>query len=325
MWKKIGLTSLALVGLVAVVLVGLVVTGLRSWDRTFEAPYPETRATADSSVIREGAYLAYGPAHCAYCHTQPDQMARIDAGEEPPLSGGFPFQLPFGTVYTPNLTPDSATGIGRRSDAELARILRYGVRADGRAAVPFMEFHQLSDADLQAVISFLRSQPAIRHDVPPHEFNLMGKMVMAYMIKPPTIDQVPPAVAPPSAPTIERGSYLANSVAACGACHTKRSMVDGSYLAPKYSGGNEMERDSDPSFVFVTPNLTPDPRTGVIAGWTEDEFIARFRQGKVIPDSHMPWGPFSRMSDTDLRAIYRYLMSLEPVENETGPVLRRKA
>lgn len=325
MWKKIGLITLSLAGVVSLVLVGLVLMGLQRWDRTFEAPYPDVQALADSSVIRTGAYLAYGPAHCAYCHTQLDQMARIDAGEEPPLSGGFTFELPFGTVHTPNLTPDPETGIGRRTDGELARILRHGVRADGRAALPFMEFHQLSDMDLQAVISFLRAQPPVRNEVPPHEFNLMGKLVMAYMIKPPASIQEPPAAAPPSEPTVERGAYLADNVAACGGCHTKRSMMDGSYLAPRYSGGNEMERDSDPNYVFVTPNLTPDPQTGVIANWTEEEFIARFRKGKVFPDSHMPWAPFSRMSDSDLRAIYRYLMSLDPVENATSPVVRPKA
>ena len=58
--------------------------------------------------------------------------------------------------------------------------------------------------------------------------------------------------------------------------------------------------------------------------WTEEQFIARFRAGKVIQESHMPWLEFGRMSDTDLRAIYRYLRSVPPIENETGPLVQRK-
>ena len=83
--------------------------------------------------------------------------------------------------------------------------------------------------------------------------------------------------------------------------------------------------DDDASRVFVTPNLTPDPKTGHIAGWTEEQFLARFRAGRLIEGSHMPWSLFGRMSDDDIRAIYRYLRTLPPVENETGPLLQRKS
>jgi hypothetical protein len=85
-----------------------------------------------------------------------------------------------------------------------------------------------------------------------------------------------------------------------------------------------MEIDGDPTHVFRVPNLTPDPRTGHIASWTEEQFLARFRVGMAYQGSHMPWDAYKRMSDDDLRAMYRYLMSLEPVENETGPMLQTK-
>ena len=55
----------------------------------------------------------------------------------------------------------------------------------------------------------------------------------------------------------------------------------------------------------------------------EEAFVARFRRGRVVPESYMHWGPFSRMSEADLVAIYRYLQSLEPVANDTGPVVQR--
>jgi hypothetical protein len=76
--------------------------------------------------------------------------------------------------------------------------------------------------------------------------------------------------------------------------------------------------------VFAVPNLTPDPSTGHLRQWTEDQFVARFRAGPGYEGSHMPSNAFGRMSDADLRSIYQYLMVLEPVANETGPILRER-
>ncbi len=317
-------TKRTLIGLggvsTAAVLALLVYVQLR-WDRTFDAPYPGIHASTDPQVIARGKYLAYGPAHCAYCHTRADQMERIDAGETPPLSGGYEFRLPLGTIRSPNLTPDPETGIGRRTDPELARTIRHGVKADGRALLPFMEFGDLSDEDLRAVISFLRSQPGVRHRVPPYEYNLVGRAVLATMVKPHGPTGTPPARAPAEGPSVERGDYLVNRVASCAGCHSNRAM-DGSYPGPRLAGGNPMPMESRPGWALVPPNLTPDPATGHITRWTEDQFVARFRAGKTYRDSHMPWGPFGRMSDADLRSIYRYLRSVRPVRNATGPIVQ---
>jgi mono/diheme cytochrome c family protein len=320
MVRKILLNVAAALVLLIVVLVIVV---LLRWDRTFEGPIPEIRASTDSAVIATGRYLAYGPAHCAYCHNTAETAAALDRGEQPPLAGGFVFKLPVGTFRTPNLTPDSATGIGGVSDGAIARMLRQGIRTDGRAAVPFMNYQDLSEADLVAIISFLRSQPSVQRAVPPHDVNLLGKAVLAFVIKPIGPTATPPAVSPPPGPTVERGAYLVNAVGECAGCHTQRSFVDGSYTGPRLAGGAPMEADGAPGFVVVPPNLSPDPKTGRITAWTEDQFVARFRQGKLIPQSIMPWGAFGRMTDDDLRAIYRYLRTVPPVDHETGPSLRR--
>lgn len=313
-----------LLGLVVLAVGAAAIGAQLRWKRTFEVPAPALRASTDSGVIARGRYLAYGPAHCASCHTAPGQARRIEAGEEPPLTGGNEFRLPFAVIRTPNLTPDGETGIGRVSDAQLARMLRHGVRRDGRAALPFMPFQEMSDDDIVAVISFLRSQPAVRHAVPEHEVTFLGKAILAYLIEPIGPSHTPPATAPEEAPTVERGSYVANQVANCAGCHSKRSPLDGSFTGPRFAGGMTMDVEGDPEHVLVTPNLTPDPATGRITGWSEDHFVARFRAGKTIAASHMPWGAFGRMSDTDLRAIYRYLRTLEPVVSQTGPSLQRR-
>lgn len=314
--KFLGYTACAIAAIALLVVVVVLVR----WDRTFDAPYPDIHASQDPRVIERGRYIVYGPGHCVACHTDQSKHAALEAGATLPLTGGNIFTLPLGKFYTPNLTPDFETGIGRRKDGEIARILRYGVRADGRVAVPFMEFHHMSDDDLQAVISFLRSQPAIRNPIKPHEPTLLGKTILAFVLKPIGPKSTPRATAPVEEATIERGEYIANSVAGCAACHTKRSPLDGSYLSARFSGGMEMQIDKTRK--LVTPNLTPDPKTGRIASWPEEQFVGRFGAGVGIPGTHMPWRMYQRMSDTDLRAIYRYLRSLEPVVNATGPSLQ---
>jgi mono/diheme cytochrome c family protein len=310
-------------GLLAVVAV-LGVTGATTvnfrWNRTFDVPDENVTASTDSAVIARGAYLAYGPAHCAYCHNTLDKWPRLKAGERVPLSGGYVFDIGIAKVATPNLTPDQETGIGNISDGRLARMLRHNVRSSGVAAVPFMEFQNLSDEDLVALISFLRSQPAVKNPVTTREFNLIGKTVMSFVIKPSGPTGTPLAQSPAEAATVERGQYLVNNVADCAGCHTKRSQTDGSYLAPRLSGGTAMKGEDGKE--YTPPNLTPDAQTGHIYKWTEDQFLARFRAGPINGEgSHMPWAAFGKMSDDDIRAIYRYLKTVPATSNVTGPLV----
>lgn len=314
MKRKLLLGAAGIAGVLVLLVGGLVGFSTARWDHPLEVGEVGLVASDDPAVIEQGRYLAYGPAHCAYCHTTREQWPALDAGEQVPLSGGAEFRLPFGVFHSPNITPDDETGIGRASDGQLARMLRHNVLVSGRVAIPFMEFQNLSDEDVVALLSFLRSQQAVRNDVPDAQLTALGKVLMTFMIEP--IDGDPPATAPAEEPTLERGRYLATNVANCMGCHSERSMMDGSYIGPQFAGGMEMALDDDPSRGFVTPNLTPDPATGRISDWTEEQFVARFRAGPQFAESHMPWNAFRRMSDTDLRAIYRFLQSLEPVVNE---------
>ncbi len=307
-------------GLVVLAVVALLVVIQLRWQRTFDAPLPEIRASRDPAVIAQGEYLVYGPGHCAACHTPKSDAARVAAGARLPLRGGHEWSFPLGRMYSPNLTPDNETGIGRVPDAALARVLRYGVRPDGRTALPFMEFHDLSDEDLTAIISFLRAQPPVRHAVPDHQPSLLGKAVLALAMTPEGPKATPRATSPAIAPTVERGGYLASGLAGCVECHTKRN-GRGAYVGPRFAGGLEMHVDGVER-VYVTPNLTPDPKTGHIYSWTEDAFVARFKLGPLAPGSQMPWANYRNMKEDDVRAIYRFLRSLQPVQNATGPIAR---
>jgi mono/diheme cytochrome c family protein len=310
-WTGIAVGSIVLVFVAAVF-------ALQS--KTFDAPFPNIHASTDSVVIARGKHLAFGPAHCNYCHGAKEDLPKTLRGEVVEFKGGGEFKFPLGTIRTPNLTSDKETGIASLTDSEIARILRYGVYPDGKVLFDFMPFHNLSDEDLTAVISYLRTLPPVKNKVITKELNFGGMAVNAFLLKPvgPS-GEVPKEVKIDS--TIAYGKYIANSVANCVGCHTERNLMTGEFVGKPFAGGFKMVSDENPALTFTTPNLTPDDETGKISQWTEEVFIHRFRQGVQIPGTVMPWGAFKNMDETELKAIYRYLQTVEPVHNEIKSVV----
>ncbi len=290
----------------------------------FDAAYPAIKANKDSAALARGKYLVFGPGHCADCHSPAGTDSLVNAGMEVALSGGRTFALPVGAVHVPNITSDAQTGIGNLKDEEIARSLRNGVGYDGRAIIDFMPFHNTSDEDLTAIISYIRTLPPVHNEVPKHEFNMLGKFVKAFFIKPTGPDgAVEKTVTPDS--SVAYGKYMANSVANCRGCHTDRDLKTGAFIGEPFAGGFEMESQVNAKYIFHTPNISPDKKTGHIKDWNETTFISRFRKGKLIKQSPMPWGPFSRMSDMELKAIYRYLQTVTPIEKINKPIMEVKS
>jgi mono/diheme cytochrome c family protein len=285
----------------------------------FDAPYPEMTASSDSAVVERGRYLVRDLAPCASCHGDPTQRAGFFEGADVPLSGGYVFDIPPGRIYARNLTSDSETGLGNVPDRAIARALRHGVGHDGRALLPFMEMQGLSDDDLQAVVSYLRTLAPVRNAVPPHHFRLLGNIVKATVLANPIGPATTPLPRSPRGASVENGAYLVESVALCWACHTERSQATGALTGPRFGGTTGFTEADDPGRSWSPPNITSDPETGRLGRMTEDQFVARFRQGRVIPGSPMPWQAFARVAEDDLRAMYRYLKSVPPVENDVGP------
>jgi mono/diheme cytochrome c family protein len=301
----------------AVFIIGLVITVAMRQNLKFEAPYPDIHASKDSAVIARGQYLVYSVGHCADCHADPADIEKVGKGEIVDLVGGKVFDIPPGKFYARNITPDPETGIGKYTDGEIARIFRYGVKPDGTTALPFMPYQNVSDEDLTAIISYLRSMEPVKHENKEHEVNLLGRVVKAFMLTPTGPEgEVPKHV--DVAPTAEYGKYLAHSVANCRGCHTDRDLKTGKFIGEDFAGGLTFENDI-PGYKFVTPNITRDEKTGRLARWDEDFFVTRFKQGKVVPHTIMPWGPYSRMGDTELRAIYQYLKTVKTVNRDNGP------
>lgn len=300
--KKFIKVTLALVGCVSLFLLYVQI----SYQQKFEAPVVTgIKASTDSAVIAHGRYLVYSVAHCYTCH-MPDSLIRLKQIEH--MIGGHVFETPFATFYTPNLTPDSATGIGRYSDEQLARSIRYSINHDNNAMAPFMTYNAMSDNDLTAIISYLRSTIPVRNEVPPHDLNMVGKILMRFVIKPPVI--VPENIAADT--TVEYGRYLAYNVANCRGCHTNRGAT-GEFVGDPFAGGYRWDLGT---VTLTSPNLTPHDTTGWIYAWSEKDFINRFKRGRTFPESPMPWEAFSTMSENDVKAIYRFLRSLPPSSNK---------
>lgn len=333
MLKKI-LLGIAIV--LAVLILSLVIYVQTSWDKKYDIAYPDLKVSTDSAVIARGKYLVHGPAHCSTCHVATyEDMVKSDAGEDVPLKGGVIFPMgPLGTMSPNNLTPDAQTGIGRYADGELFRMMRHAVKPDGTATMAIlMPFWNMADEDLVAVVSYLRSMAPVQNEVPKADFTFIGKAVRALT---PTFKPIenptPPKTAPPMAPTLERGEYLARYVANCVGCHTARDPLTYEATGPEYAGGMEFEPfpefhvalGVDPDLWSRTPNITPHPNSALSKFTSLEEWIQRFRQGRIVMHSPMDWGPFSRMTDEDLEALWIYLNSLESIENDVGQLVFKK-
>jgi len=308
--------------IVLVIVAGLFIYIQMNWNKTFEAPYPELKAVNDSAVIARGKHLAYGPAHCGDCHAPMDRLKDIEQGNLIPLSGGWELPIPPGTFRAPNLTPDKETGIGNWSDQEIARVMRHMVSPQGKCIFPFMPFAELSDDDLVAIISFLRSQEPVKNVVPRSELSVLGKALMAFGVLTPSGTKGNPPKSVSIDSTAEYGKYLANSVANCNGCHTERDLKTGAFVGKPFAGGTVFPPDVfTGGKTFVSPNITPHPETGIMAAWSEEEFIHRIKSGRKHQGSPMAWGSFARMDTLELKAIYRYLRTVEPVEKKIKQVV----
>lgn len=288
-----------------------------------DTPLPQIVAATDAETIAHGEYIVHAVAHCSSCHSAQDKPGDTDVDFDAPLSGGYTIEAgPFGTYTAANLTPH-ATGIADMSDGEVARVIRHGVNRHGSLS-PIMRLAvgPMSDDDLTAIISWLRAQEPVDVVRPGPEYGMLAKALSRRFT--PRFSEAPPYV-PPGGISVERGRYLALGPAFCSGCHTNMDPLAGfAPIGEPLSGGMIDPDMKNPGYEIVAPNLTPDPRTGHLTSWSEDAFVARFGAGRAIPGSSMPWEAFQRMTEEDVRSIYRFLRSLEPVENETGPSYRKK-
>jgi len=266
--------------------------------------WPVVARAADSTpeLIARGRYVFGAAGGCA-CHTVPG-AGQLNAG-------GMKFDLSvFGVVYTPNITPDAETGIGKWTDPQVISAIRRGERPDGARLFPihpYKYFANVADDEIEALVAYLRSVRPVRSIVPPRALNIPV---------PSRTIATAPKVAPREGPA--RGDYLARGAAHCAECHTPRrfdaSTDDTKFLA----GGPGPERS-------LAANITPHAETG-IGRWSEAQ-IARFLRTGVKPSGQEAYSlmrtvikgtsaGFKDLTEADALAIARYLKTVPPIENK---------
>lgn len=286
--------GLVLVGLLSILfaLVSVVYgKGLLAVYGPYSVPAVNVTIAGTPEQIARGEHLA--SVLCAECHSTDATL---------PLSGGKNFfkggPVPLGSLTPPNITPGGK--IQQFSDSDIVRILRIGVEPSGRWTIMgTFPGHNLSDEDLQAVIAYLRSAPAVQKATPPAEYSPLFVLFAGAGIlplNPPTAIQ--PVSAPPKAPTIEYGEYVKNNMD-CKGCHGPTLSADGGMFSPRNAA-----------------NLTL-----IVPKWSKDDFFKALRTGVDVTGHQiqppMPWQQIGKLDDVELEALYLYLHALTPITRTT--------
>jgi mono/diheme cytochrome c family protein len=274
---------------------------------------PMTPAAAGEDAIERGEYLTRAGG-CFSCHTA--------AGGQP-LAGGRALATPFGTFYSPNITPDPEAGIGRWTDAQFLRALREGVRPDGAnyfPVFPYPSFTGVSDSDALAIKAYLFSRSPVRQNDRPHgvAFPFSWRFLQTAW-KRLFFTPGPFLPDPKRSAAYNRGAYLATALAHCGECHTPRNLFGAVRPSMRLAG------TPDGPDGQLVPNITPDPATG-IGRWERDDIVELLRTG-TTPEQSKVKGAMREviadglkyLSDEDLTAIADYLLAQPPIVHEVRP------
>lgn len=255
-------------------------------------PLDQIQRSSDPAVIARGEHLSKSVAGCATkdCH-----------GAD--YAGGNTLAMgPVATLTGPNLTPKGVAAV--YSDGELARVIRHGIKKDGRSAIfmPSQDFNWLPDSDLVAIVSYIRSVPPVDKPNGPVQIKPLGKIIdrrnQFVVDVARRIDHGNVKLAPPPAPTAEYGSFLAKG---CTGCHGER-----------LSGG---PIPGAPSSMPIPLNLTP--HESGLKGWTYEDFeklmtTGARKNGKTL-DPFMPIEGYKGMNETEKRALWAHLSTLAPL------------
>ncbi|MEM7227058.1 MAG: cytochrome c [Pseudomonadota bacterium] len=264
-------------------------------------------AAQDEDPVEHGKYLVHA-AGCVACHTVPKS--------EKYLAGGVALKTPFGTFYTPNITPDEKTGLGTWSEAQFLEALKHGRAPDGSAyypAFPYTSYSGMTDDDAKALFAYLKSVPAIEQANREHELDFpFGWRWLAGVWQSLFFEPRPFKADPDQSEAWNRGAYLVQDLGHCGECHTPRGWLGATEQDKALSGNPEGPEGKS------VPNITPGK--GGIGDWSESD-IAWYLKTGFLPDGDYVGGAMvevvtegtSKLTDDDRRAIAEYLVSVPPL------------
>jgi mono/diheme cytochrome c family protein len=262
-------------------------------------------ALAKADIVKRGEYLAKA-ADCMVCHT-------VSGNAE--YAGGLAFPLPFGTLYSTNITADKDTGIGNYSDQDFLDAVQRGIRKDGARlypAMPYTSYAFMTDADVLAIKAYLFSLPAVgrqnERNTLQFPFNQRWSMIFWSWAFNPNM-----RFAPNTAKSAEwnRGAYIAEALAHCGECHTPRNLGFALDNNRKFAGAVAAG--------WRAYDITSDKDSG-IGSWTDEEVFAYLAKGHAAGrgTASGPMGEavdhsFSQMDPADIKALVTYLRSIPAI------------
>lgn len=292
----------------ALVVVIVIVAAGVGWIARFQPiaaiQQPDPESFAGELVDQGDMLVAVGD--CVVCHTAP-------GGE--PFSGGLPLETPFGVIYSTNITPDPQTGIGSWSLDAFKRAMHQGVNREGHylyPAFPFDHFTKVTDADIEAIYSFLMTRKPVSNPAPANElafpYNqrfLMAGWDLLFLDK----GRFEPD--PEKSESWNRGAYLAEGLSHCASCHTPRNAFGAENSGAKFQGA-QIEGWHAPALDNHSPAPVP---------WTADALVNYFLDG-WDGDHGIAAGPMkevanalSVLSEDDAYAIADYVLSFQDQDN----------
>jgi mono/diheme cytochrome c family protein len=273
-------------------------------------------AQAKPTRVERGQYLAT-IGNCVSCHTVQGR---------PAFSGGREFTTPFGSIYSTNITPDKKSGIGRWSEQQFERAMRMGERADGAhlyPVFPFPSFTRISDEDIAALWAYFRTVPPAENTPPANRlkfpFNqrwLMGLWKSLFF------SQGRFSSDPTKSVEWNRGAYLVQGLAHCGACHTPRNSLGAEKESEYLSGGTHLDKvPSGEIRKWSAVNLTSSPNG--LKAWSLNDIQMYLKYGHNSRAG--PFGPMHEVieqstrhfTNADILSIATYLRSLPALGTAT--------
>jgi mono/diheme cytochrome c family protein len=283
--------------LAALVIGGAVAAFAIAWRPAIAAIEPPAPQSFDAALVKRGRDLA-AIGNCNDCHT-------VRGGKD--FAGGLPVPTPFGTIFSSNITPDAETGIGRWPEAAFRRAMRLGVNRDGQhlyPTFPYDHFTNVTDEDDRALYAYLMTREPVRAAARENQlpFPLDQRFVIAGWK---LLFLRHGAYQPDSTKSAEwnRGAYLVEGLAHCGACHTPRNLLGAERASAQFGGG-----DVDNWHAYAINAQSPAP-----VPWDADALFAYLRDG-WHPDHGVARGPMAQVVSnlssappSDVHAIATYM------------------
>ena len=295
------MTKPKIVAGIALLLIGGAFAALAiAWRPAIQAIEPPALQSFDANLVKRGRDLA-AVGNCNDCHT-------VRGGKA--FAGGLAVPTPFGAIYSSNITPDPETGIGRWSEAAFRRAMRSGVDRAGHhlyPTFPYDHFTNVTDEDDHALYAFLMTRKAVHAPARANElsFPFNQRFIVAGWK---LLFLRHEAFQPDSAQSAEwnRGAYLVEGLAHCGACHTPRNALGAERLSASFSGGDV---DNWHAYAINARSLSPLPwNTEALfhylrQGWDKDHGVARGPMAEVVSN-------LSSVQESDVHAIAVYMTSV---------------